>query len=137
MGSGRISLVSRRYTLRCGPSGGTLPHPNAGCAAVADYLAHPPRLDTCVPPLGGRPTPTASITGTFAGHPIRIGLDAGSSWCGQSNAIMHDYWVLSDFPCVTQVVSAPGDSAPQCVRTRSGRQSRGGLITRTTRGQTP
>jgi hypothetical protein len=103
-----------------------MPHPRAACDAVADYLAHPPRISTCIPPLGGRPSATATVAGTFDGHPFHLELIAASSWCGQPTAIMRDYWVLSDFPCVTEVVIAPGDSARNvCERVQAADRSAG------------
>lgn len=111
--SGKLSVVvtygtevvsdgSRQFTLTCGPAGGTMPDREAACGALADYLKHrsdPGRFCSSL----GPGLPKALVTGTFDDH--RVHLDLSSiSWCGASDAVMRDYWVLSTFPCSTPVM---------------------------------
>ena len=102
--SGRVSVVvtlasdtthkaTHRYTLRCGPAGGTMPAPGAACTALADYWKH--RSDPGRFCSGFSATaPRALLTGTFDGHRVRLNLTS-ISWCGVSDALMRDFWVLS------------------------------------------
>jgi hypothetical protein len=94
--------VTHRYSLRCNPAGGTMPHADDACAAVADYLRNrSQRSGGC---LGFLPHPQASATvvGTFADHRLRLHI-IPFSWCGASRSLMRDYWILSTFPCSTTV----------------------------------
>ena len=78
-----------------------MPHPQAACAALADYQAY---LKSETGPtyicrgLIGRPTATAVVSGTYADKHFLLKLD-NESWCGASVRVMHDYWALSTFPC--------------------------------------
>ena len=40
LGAGTSHPATHRYTLRCGPTGGTMPGPDAACGALADYWKH-------------------------------------------------------------------------------------------------
>jgi hypothetical protein len=96
--------MSRHYSLTCAPAGGTMPNPQAACAAVADYesyVEHGGTLYTCK--LVGRTTASAVIAGTYAGKHFSLRLD-NTSWCGVSMRVMRDYWALSAFPCSVVVV---------------------------------
>jgi hypothetical protein len=100
-GEAATSAVTHRYTLTCGPAAGTMPAPGAACDALADYLQH--RDDSgrfCSGPVPK--APNAVVAGRFDGHHLRIEITPGS-WCGVSDALMRDYWVLSTFPCSTLV----------------------------------
>ena len=125
LGSGTSASDTHRYTLRCGPAGGTMPGPDAACGALADYLKH--RSDP-----GGfcsgfsAAVPKALLTGTFDGHRVRLDLTS-ISWCGASDALMRDYWILSTFPCSTLVIRysnqhpySKGIAPPRCLRTSAG-----------------
>ncbi len=130
--SGRVSVVvtlasdtthkaTHRYTLRCGPAGGTMPAPGAACTALADYWKH--RSDPGRFCSGFSATaPRALLTGTFDGHRVRLNLTS-ISWCGVSDALMRDFWVLSTFPCSTLVTHyanqhaySNGIAPPRCLR---------------------
>ena len=97
---------TRDYTLTCQPTGGTMPDAAAACAALAD-LQHR-RIGGCIGVLsmGGW---TADLTGAFQGRPYDLDLTAAYSWCGQSRAVLHDYWVLSTFPCTVEVLREGGE----------------------------
>jgi hypothetical protein len=109
--SGKVSVVvslgtgfnppHHTYTLRCGPAGGTMPDADAACGALADYVKHrsdPGRFCSGFLPR----TPSAVVAGRFDGHRLHFEITPGS-WCGSSNTLMRDYWVLSTFPCSTRV----------------------------------
>ena len=105
--SGRLSVVvtlgstAHTYTLKCGPAGGTMPGAESACGALADYLQH--RSDRgrfCTGFVPDRPS--AIVTGGFGGHHMHLRITPGS-WCGVSDALMRDYWILSTFPCSTTV----------------------------------
>ena len=101
LGSSTTSAGTHRYTLTCGPAGGTMPDRSAACSALADYLRHrddPGRM--CTGPVPE--APKAIVAGRFDGHHLRLEITPGS-WCGVSDSLMHDYWVLSTFPCSTVV----------------------------------
>jgi hypothetical protein len=103
---GPCGPVTRHYSLICRPAGGTMPHPQAACAALADYLAY--RKAATGPQyicrgILGRPTATAVISGIYAGHHFLLKL-TNQSWCGASMRVMRDYWALSTFPCSTTVI---------------------------------
>ena len=108
--SGRIDLISRRYSLTCGPAGGTMPQPKVACAALANVRRQRPPLSGCIGVLGWPNSPTARVSGTYRGRPFRLEIAADYSWCGQSPAIMRDYWALSRFPCSTEVLHSGGSS---------------------------
>ncbi len=97
-----------RYSLACGPAGGTAPNPRAACRAIADYLRRRDRMSGCAGVLVGRGS-TAEISGTYARRRFHLRLTAGYSWCGQPRPILRDYWVLSTFPCSTRVLQTGGD----------------------------
>jgi hypothetical protein len=64
-----------RYTLRCGPAGGTYQNPAAACGALAEYLRllHQPPKNVChCPAIVYR----NHIAGTFRGRHINVSLDA-------------------------------------------------------------
>src|SRR5512144_3378534 len=108
-GSGALFDAARHYTLTCGPPGGTMPDADAACGALADYVKHrddPGRI--CIGPVPR--TPSTLVAGTFAGHRLHLRITPGS-WCGTSDALMRDYWVLSTFPCSTTVFHH-GDQHP-------------------------
>jgi hypothetical protein len=114
--SGRLSVVVslgpggshpavRQYTLTCGPAGGTMPDAEAACEALADYLKHrddPGRICIGLVPR----TPSALVAGTFAGRRLHLQITPGS-WCGTSDTLMRDYWILSTLPCSTTVFRYP------------------------------
>jgi hypothetical protein len=116
--------AGRHYTLRCGPTGGTMPDAHAACGALADYVKH--RSD----PMGfcsgfTATVPRAVVRGTYDGHRLRLTLTS-ISWCGVSDAMMRDFWILSTFPCSTLVVRYPdqhpyskGIAPPRCLRSRA------------------
>jgi hypothetical protein len=135
--SGRVSVVvtlaagtshpaTHRYELRCGPTGGTMPGPGTACSALADYIHHrddPGRI--CIGPTPR--IPNTILAGRFAGRRLRIEITPGS-WCGASNSVMRDYWILSAFPCSTLVFRysnqhpySRGIAPPRCL---SGSDSR-------------
>jgi hypothetical protein len=103
---GPCGPATHRYKLSCAPTAGTMPHPQAACAALADYQAY---LKSETGPtyicrgLIGRPTATAVVSGTYADKHFLLKLD-NESWCGASMRVMHDYWALSAFPCSTTVI---------------------------------
>jgi hypothetical protein len=109
--SGRVRLVVtlgasshpavRHYTLRCGPAGGTMPDVDTACGALADYVKHRDDRGRMCSGLVPR-TPSALVAGAFAGHRLHLQITPGS-WCGTSDALMRDYWILSTFPCSTTV----------------------------------
>jgi len=125
LGSGTSASATHRYTLRCGPAGGTMPGPDAACGALADYLKHrsdPGRFCSGFMPHDA----TATLIGRFAGHPLHLQISNGS-WCGASDALMRDYWILSTFPCSTLVIRysnqhpySKGIAPPRCLRTSAG-----------------
>jgi hypothetical protein len=108
----RVSLnpccgpVSRRYSLTCAPTGGTMPNPHAACTAIADYRSY---LKAVTGPLYicrglvVQPTASAVISGTYGGKHFSLRLD-NRSWCGASMRVMRDYWALSGFPCSVVLV---------------------------------
>lgn len=109
--SGKLSIVVtlgagshpaiRHYTLRCGPAGGTMPDAGAACGALADFVRH--RSDRTRFCSGFSATvPSARVDGAFDGRRLRLTLTA-ISWCGVSDDLMRDFWVLSTFPCSTVV----------------------------------
>jgi hypothetical protein len=106
------ALPVRRFSLTCGPAGGSAPNPAAACHAIADYLKHIHHLGGCIGTLSG-PGSTATITGTFANRPFHLQLEAGYSWCGQSRPVLRDFWVLSTFPCSTLVLREGGGPDPR------------------------
>ena len=120
LGSSTSAPVTHRYTLTCGPAGGTMPGPGAACGALADYLkrrSEPGRF--CSGLSAG--VPSASLTGRFAGHRLQLQITS-MSWCGASDALMRDYWVLSTFPCSTVVTHysnqhaySKGIAPPRCL----------------------
>jgi hypothetical protein len=128
---GQISVVvslsgtqaARHYTLRCGPAGGTMPDAEAACSALADYVKHrsdPGRFCSSL----GAGVPRARVTGTFDGRRLRLDLTT-ISWCGVSEALMRDYWILSTFPCSTPVMHysnqhpySKGIAPERCLRGR-------------------
>jgi hypothetical protein len=93
---------TRRYLLSCDPVGGTMPNPQAACAAMADLSKQSPLThctgDAAVP----APTAIAILVGTFGRHPVKLYI-TNESWCGQPRPVMRDLWVLSTFPCSTAV----------------------------------
>jgi hypothetical protein len=97
-----------RYSLTCGPAGGTAPNPKAACRAIADYLSRRDQMSACAGVLLGHGS-TAQISGTYAGRPFQLRLTAGYSWCGQPRPILRDFWVLSTFPCSTLVLRTGGN----------------------------
>jgi hypothetical protein len=104
IGAGTASRTAkRRYSLMCGPAGGTMPNPVAACEAVVDYIAHRGRSATCIGDLSLLPGSGAMITGTFDRRPFKLSLSA-YSWCGQQRSVMRDFWILSTFPCSTIVL---------------------------------
>lgn len=121
--SGTNHSAPQRYALRCGPAGGTMPGPDAACGALADYVKHrsdPARMCTGFIPR----IPRAVVTGRFAGHRLHLQITPGS-WCGVSDALMRDYWILSTFPCTTLVFRysnqhaySKGIAPPRCLRDR-------------------
>jgi hypothetical protein len=66
-----------RYTLTCGPAGGSAPHPAAACRALTDFV----RRHGGAPTLCKCPMPARWITvrGALAGHRLRRPLTV--SWC--------------------------------------------------------
>jgi hypothetical protein len=96
-----------RYTLTCDPAGGSDPNPRAACRAIADYLTQRRHAGGCIAGLAG-PGSTAVIAGTYAHRPFQLRLASGYSWCGQPPALLHDFWVLSTFPCSTLVLREGG-----------------------------
>jgi hypothetical protein len=131
--SGKVSVVvslgtgsnppTRSYTLRCGPAGGTMPDADAACGALADYVKH--RSDPGRFCSGFSATvPKTVVNGTFDGNRLRLTLTS-ISWCGVSNALMRDFWVLSTFPCSTPVTHygnqhpySKGIAPARCLRGR-------------------
>jgi hypothetical protein len=129
--AGKVSVVvtlgrighptTHRYTLNCGPAGGTVPGPDVACGALADYLRR--RNDLARVCIGFTPRmPRTVLTGRFAGHRLRLQITPGS-WCGVSDALMRDYWILSTFPCSTLVFRyanqhpySKGIAPPRCLR---------------------
>ena len=104
--SARVPLV-RHYWLSCDPNpAGTFPNPQAGCRALANYQIAKNHPGSCIGIDDSSYTSTATINGTYAKKPFHLHLDSGSSWCGQRTALLHDYWVLSAFPCSTVVAHA-------------------------------
>jgi hypothetical protein len=101
------STTKHRYSLTCGPPGGTMPNPAAACKAVVDYIAHRGRSATCIGDLSLLPSSSAMITGTFDRRPFKLALSA-YSWCGQPKPVMQDFWTLSTFPCSTLVLRTGG-----------------------------
>jgi hypothetical protein len=69
-GGGDPGSVAHRWTLTCDPTGGTLPSRVVACRELAAHgadLIHP-GVQCMVIVLHG---PTATVTGTWAGHPVR------------------------------------------------------------------
>ncbi|HEV8249045.1 MAG TPA: SSI family serine proteinase inhibitor [Gaiellaceae bacterium] len=79
--SGRLTITvwpqgqeaggARRWTLQCGPAGGTHPHPARACsrlAALADPFRPVPRDAVCTEIYGG--PQEALVTGTYRGHRV-------------------------------------------------------------------
>jgi hypothetical protein len=97
-----------RYSLTCGPAGGSAPNPQAACHAIADYLRRRDRVGGCAGVLLGHGS-TAQISGMYAHRRFHLSLTAGYSWCGQPRPILRDYWVLSTFPCSTLVLRTGGN----------------------------
>jgi len=117
-----VSDATHAYTLTCGPAGGTMPDGEAACGALADYLKHrhdPGRFCSSL----GAGLPKAHMTGTFDGRHVRLDLTS-VSWCGASDDLMRDYWILSTFPCSTPVMHyanqhpySKGIAPGRCLRT--------------------
>jgi hypothetical protein len=69
---GRGGRASETWTLRCDPSGGTHPAPEAACRALAantDALAPVPRDAACTEVYGG--PQVARVTGVYRGRGVR------------------------------------------------------------------
>jgi hypothetical protein len=82
-----------------------MPDGEGACGALADYLKHrddPGRICIGLVPR----TPSALVAGMFAGHRLHLQITPGS-WCGTSDTLMRDYWILSTFPCSTTVFRYP------------------------------
>lgn len=63
-------------TLRCDPTGGDHPTPEAACRALREHpdaVARVPRDAVCTQVFGG--TQEAEIEGTLAGRPVRASFD--------------------------------------------------------------
>jgi hypothetical protein len=99
----QVAQITRSYSLTCNPTGGTMPNPEAACAAIDDLTTHHRAGQPCRIVLPQGPTVQALVRGTFAGKPVRLWLFP-SSWCGEPAPVMKDYWILSTFPCSTVVV---------------------------------
>jgi hypothetical protein len=117
--------AAHHYTLRCGPAGGTMPDADAACNALADYVEH--RSDPMRFCSGFSATvPRAVVRGLYDGHRLRLTLTS-ISWCGVSDALMRDFWVISTFPCSTRVIHyasqhaySKGIAPSRCLRGSSG-----------------
>jgi hypothetical protein len=77
----RLSIVvtdggTQRWTLTCGPDGGTHPHPDQACAALAragaSALKPVPAEQVCTQIYGG--PQAATITGTWRGTDVKATL---------------------------------------------------------------
>jgi hypothetical protein len=108
LGLGTPSLVTHRYTLTCGPPGGTMPDPAAACSAIADYL-HRGKPTGCAGllVLPEAISAFAAITGDFEHRRFKLRLST-ASWCGVPRPVMRDFWILSTFPCTTVVTHTGG-----------------------------
>jgi hypothetical protein len=74
---GRDHPGAVKWTLRCSPTGGTLPKREAACtklAAMANPFAPPPKGQMCTEQYGG--PQQAVITGTFRGRAVWVALAA-------------------------------------------------------------
>ncbi|HXV33036.1 MAG TPA: hypothetical protein VD769_03415 [Gaiellaceae bacterium] len=63
--------TASRFVVRCDPTGGTTPDPEATCAAIAahpEMLAPPPLESTCPGSLGS--PPEVRLAGTVNGQPV-------------------------------------------------------------------
>ncbi|MEU2442753.1 SSI family serine proteinase inhibitor [Streptomyces althioticus] len=93
------------YEVRCRPSGGTHPDPDAACAAVErrtrwgrDAFPPAPRDAVCTMQYGG--PATARITGTWAGRPVDATYD-------RTNGCAIERWDRL-VPLLPEVGRAPG-----------------------------
>ena len=82
---------------------------DAACGALADFVQHrSDRMRFC---SGfSATTPRAVVRGSYDGHQLRLTLTR-SSWCGVSDGLMRDFWILSTFPCSTRVIHYAGQHA--------------------------
>ncbi len=90
----------KRYSLRCAPAGGTMPHAAAACAALADLRVRPSAEHVSCMGLLGPPSARISLRGTVEGRRYRLDFST-QSWCGRSRRVMRDLWALSALPCST------------------------------------
>jgi hypothetical protein len=93
--------VTHHYLLTCDPAGGTMPRPDAACAAIADYLRRGKPVSHCFG-VFERATAVAKLTGEVQHRRLALAITP-ESWCGQSRPVMRDLWRLSTFPCATLV----------------------------------
>lgn len=72
---GQGTGTPQRWTLRCGPAGGTLPRPAAACAKLAETRAPfaPPRSDQVCTEIYGGPQ-VAIVAGRYEGRRVWVKL---------------------------------------------------------------
>jgi hypothetical protein len=73
------TAAAQTWTLRCDPAGGTHPDPAAACAELAkatDPFSPTPLDRACTMIYGG--AQTATITGTYRGHPVDASYERGN-----------------------------------------------------------
>jgi len=98
---------TRHYRLTCNPAGGTLPNPQAACAAMTDLSKPRPPARCTGDAMVAAPTAMANLVGTFDHHPFKLRI-TDESWCGQPRPVMRDLWVLSTFPCSSSAAPDSG-----------------------------
>jgi hypothetical protein len=102
---GSCGPATRRYKLSCTPTTGTMPHPQAACAALADcqaYLKSETGPTYICRGLIGRPTATAVVSGIYAGHHFLLKLDT-RSWCAVPMRVMQTTGRCPEHPTVSTV----------------------------------